>query len=218
MTYLLLIPALVIITCWLRFLKAKEADLESDKFMASVLGADNSRVSLNTVAPDNDQKGSGVSAEGQYSSLQVMENALTEMGCQPSQSNDGTLFVSYQGENFHMEFGGPYVRIWDPFWAQVKADDPDWPNIRDAINSANFNFGPTVVYTKPNDEGIIGLHCRRDIMLHPSIPDTAGYVRATLDSFFQTKDNVKADFQRLMAAQQEQSAHRRPVGFTSAEE
>lgn len=40
---------------------------------------------------------------------ELMMNALREIGCQPQLSSDGTLAVQYQGENFHMEFGGYYV-------------------------------------------------------------------------------------------------------------
>lgn len=101
--------------------------------------------------------------------LGLMFKTLSEIGCQPSANDDGTLSVQYQGENFHMEFGGMYARVWDPMWAGVKADDPDMPKIREAVNAANFNFGPTVVLTAPNEEGIIGFHSRRDIMLHPAV-------------------------------------------------
>lgn len=66
----------------------------------------------------------------------------------------------------------------DPMWAGVKADDPDMPKIREAVNAANFNFGPTVVLTAPNDEGVIGFHSRRDIMLHPACPDNVPFVKA----------------------------------------
>lgn len=57
----------------------------------------------------------------------LMFNTLSALGCQLTKNDDGTLSVSYQGENFHMEFGTRYARIWDPMWAGIKADDPDMP-------------------------------------------------------------------------------------------
>lgn len=110
----------------------------------------------------------------------LMFKTLVNIGCQPTANEDGTLSVQYQGENFHMEFGGMYARVWDPMWAGVKADDPDMPKIREAVNAANFNFGPTVVLTTPNEEGVIGFHIRRDIMLHPACPDNVPFVKAVL--------------------------------------
>lgn len=144
----------------------------------------------------------------------LMFNTLRQLGCQPTANRDGTLFVRYQGENFHMEFGGMYVRVWDPMWADVKADDPDMPKIREAVNAANFNFGPTVVLTAPNDEGVIGFHSRRDIMLHPACPDNESFVKAVLDSFFDAKEHVRSNFQQINAKQMEEKKSRRPVGFT----
>lgn len=148
--------------------------------------------------------------------LGLMFKTLSEIGCQPCANDDGTLSVQYQGENFHMEFGGMYARVWDPMWAGVKADDPDMPKIREAVNAANFNFGPTVVLTAPNEEGIIGFHSRRDIMLHPACPDNVSFVKAVLDSFFDAKEQVRNNFQQINAKQMETQKNRRPVGFTTS--
>ncbi len=145
----------------------------------------------------------------------LMFNTLNALGCQPTKNGDGTLSVSYQGENFHMEFGGMYARVWDPMWSGIKADDPELPEVREAVNAANFNFGPTVVMTAPDDEGVIGFHSRRDIMLHPACPDNVPFVKAVLDSFFDAKENVRTKFQQLKSQQMEVRKNRRPVGFTT---
>ena len=147
--------------------------------------------------------------------LGLMFKTLSNLGCQPKKNDDGTLSVSYQGENFHMEFGGMYARVWDPMWAGVKADDPDMPKIREAVNAVNFNFGPTVVMTAPNDDGIIGFHSRRDIMLHPACPDNVPFVKAVLDSFFDAKEQVRNNYQKINACQMEEQKNRRPVGFAT---
>ena len=141
-------------------------------------------------------------------------NTLSQLGCQPTANDDGTISVQYQGENFHMEFGGMYTRVWDPMWAGIKADDSDLPNIREAVNATNFNFGPTVVMTKPDEEGVIGFHSRRDIMLHPACPDNVPFVKAVLDSFFDAKEQVRSNFQQINAQQMEMQRNRCPVGFT----
>lgn len=153
--------------------------------------------------------------QNQPDTLGLMFRTLSNLGCQPTKNEDGTLSVSYQGENFHMEFGGMYARVWDPMWAGIKADDPDMPKIREAVNAANFNFGPTVVLTAPNDEGIIGFHSRRDIMLHPACPDNEPFVKAVLDSFFDAKEQVRSNFQQINVKQMEAQKTRRPVGFTT---
>ena len=145
----------------------------------------------------------------------LMFKTLRNLGCQPTKNEDGSISVQYQGENFHMEFGGMYARVWDPMWAGIKADDPELPKVREAVNAANFNFGPTVVLTAPNDEGVIGFHSRRDIMLHPACPDNVPFVKAVLDSFFDAKEQVRQNYQQLNVKQMEAQKKRRPIGFTT---
>ena len=157
---------------------------------------------------------SGDSSE-QPDTARLMFNVLSEIGCQPEKDNDGSINVQYQGETFHMDFGGMYARVWDPMWAGIKANDPDLPQIREAVNAANFNFGPTIVLSSPDEDGIIGFHTRRDIMLHPSCPDNAQYVKAVLDSFFEAKEQVKGNFQEIKASQDKIIKKRRPIGFNT---
>lgn len=92
--------------------------------------------------------------------------------------------------NSYMEFGTRYARIWDPMWAGIQVDDSDMSKIREAVNAANYNFGPTVVLTTPDEDGVIGFHSRRDVMLHPLCPDNVPFVKAVLDSFFDAKEAV----------------------------
>ena len=151
----------------------------------------------------------------QPDTARLMFNALSEIGCQPEKDNDGSINVQYQGETFHMDFGGMYARVWDPMWAEIKANDPDLSQIREAVNAANFNFGPTIVLTSPDENGIIGFYTRRDIMLHPLCPDNAPYVKAVLDSFFEAKEQIKGNFQEIKASQDKIIKKRRPIGFNT---
>ena len=153
--------------------------------------------------------------QNQPDTLGLMFRTLSNFGCQPTKNEDGTLSVSYQGENFHMEFGGRYVKIWDPMWAGIKVDDPNMSKIRDAVNAANFNFGPTVVMSALEDDDIIGFHSHRDIMLHPACPDNEPFVKAVLDSFFKAKELVRSNFQKINTQQMEGRRNRCPIGFTT---
>lgn len=159
--------------------------------------------------------GQRVTSKNEKEAKDIAISCLTELGCQPEIYKDGSVGVSYQGENFHLEFGGRYVRIWDPMWAGIKGADPDMPKIKEAVNATNFNFGPTVVMTAPDEDGDIGLHSRRDIMLHPACPDNVIFLKAVLDSFFDTKEHVRRHYQQINSQQQQEKKSRRPVGFTT---
>ena len=153
--------------------------------------------------------------EEKPNTLELMFNSLRNIGCQPTKDENDVLSVQYQGENFFIRFGGRFACVWDPQWAAVKADDPDLPAIREAINAANFNFGPTVVFSSPNEEGLINIHSRRDIMLHPACPENDIYVKSVLDSFFEKKNDVRGYIHQLNSVQPETQKKRRPVGFAT---
>lgn len=146
----------------------------------------------------------------------LMTRILKNIGCQPTDEED-RLCVKYQGENFVMDFGGMYARIWDPGWSGIKTDDPELPMIQKAVNKANYSFGPTVVLTDPSDDNLIYLHSRRDIMLHPAVPEEElnMFVTSVLDSFFEIKQRVSQQFKQLNTEQAEIHKSRRPVGFAA---
>ena len=123
-------------------------------------------------------------------SLRLMFEIFCHLGCFPTVNDDDSISVQYQGENFHMEFKGSYVRIWDMSWININIDDPDLPKIQKAVNIANFKFGPIAIMTNPDDEGIIGLHIRWDLRLHSAYPDNVQIVRDTLNYFFETQKNL----------------------------
>ena len=153
-----------------------------------------------------------------FNTQQLMVSTLTQIGCQPSVNEDGTVAVTYQGEHFHIDFGGLYAQIWDLGWAGVNVNDPELPRIKEAVNLTNFNFGPTVVTTNPDDKGTIYFHSRLGILLHPDIPEIDNYLRSSLDAFFRTKEMVRQYFLQITDEQQKARENRRPVGFTSEPE
>ena len=51
--------------------------------------------------------------------------------------------------------------------------------------------------SEADNDSVINIHSRIDIMLHPSCPDNCAYLKATLDSFFVTKESVRKSFHQL---------------------
>ena len=153
--------------------------------------------------------------------LCIVCNSLKKMGCQSEMNGENSLSVSYQGETFQFDFGespSRYTRIWDPWWAQIKNDDPQLELIKEAINAANYNFGPTILMTDADENNVISLHSKYDIMVHPACEDNDQYIKSVLNSFFPLKDAVRSNFQHLSNQRIEQFKNRRTVGFKSTTE
>lgn len=147
--------------------------------------------------------------------LKVMKEAFKNMGCQPDINEDNSISVVYQGENFIIESQGYNVRVWDLSWYSINANSPDLKNIKEAINEANYSFGPTIVLSKPDCEGNIFFHSRRDIIVHPSLPEPAMYMRSVFDTFFMIKDALKEEYSKIDTEQKQHVKDRRPIGFNT---
>lgn len=147
--------------------------------------------------------------------LSLMFDTLKTIGCQPVKADDGSIVVCYQGEYFKIEVKGLCCRIWDPNWNGIKADDPELPKVREAVNDTNFGYGPTVVLSEPDENNVMRFHSRYDIVLNPDSLYHHLFVKWVLDSFFYTKDNYRKCIQQLTGRQEETSSKRRPVGFAT---
>lgn len=142
----------------------------------------------------------------------VLKSSLENLGCQLQPQEDGTFNVDYQGEHFTLEIGGPYARVWDLNWAGINVADPNFGKLREAVNATNYNWGPTVLLTQPDNAGTVCLHSKHEVLLSPQMSDTNGYVASILNSFFQKKEEVRSEFHDLL---QKTETVRRPVGFNT---
>lgn len=165
------------------------------------------------VKPKAEAPGENGEAEEPLDTMSLTLKTLCDIGCQPKVLENGSLEVMYQGEAFIIECGGPYARIWDPDWLHIKEDDPKLPLLREAINAANFKFGPTVVMTRPNDEGYHIVHSRFDIVMHPALPAIDAYLRSILNFFFETKEEIRKRYVEFIDEQNDQPERRDPTGF-----
>lgn len=147
--------------------------------------------------------------------LNLMFDTLKILGCQPVKTDEGSITVGYQGEYFHIEVNGTSCRVWDPNWNSITVDDPELPKVREAVNAANFGFGPTVVLSAPNENNVMQFLSRYDIILNAECRDNHLFVKCVLDSFFYTKNNYRNYLQQFTGRQEDTSNKRRPVGFAT---
>lgn len=133
----------------------------------------------------------------------IMKKALVDIGCQPTLNDDNSIIVAYQGENFYIGCIGLYATIWDPSWSYIEANDPDLPIIREAVNTTNADYGHTVIWRDPDEDGDINLYTKKNIMLHPALPDVSEYIKAELDSFFQIREGLKEIYRQIDLKQKE---------------
>lgn len=136
--------------------------------------------------------------EDRYDAKSIMFETLQKIGCQPVYDENDNILVAFQGENFLINCAPIRVTIWDLGWAAYPVDHPNFPLLLEAINSTNFEFGPTVVYSQPDEENKVWLHSRMPIVLLPDMPEKEDFIRSTLENFFFTKEKFRENLINLL--------------------
>ena len=148
--------------------------------------------------------------------LKWIQDCMVTLGCQPELGNSKDIIVTFQGETFIMQPNRIFLRIVDPAWFSMNNTDPLFELLKQAVNTVNWFFGPTVILTNPDENGNVGVHSRMDILLPSTmpIPERHQYIRVILDLFFEVKQNLKKELHNLVEfKQKEMKENKRPIGF-----
>lgn len=142
--------------------------------------------------------------------------SLRNIGCNPRENEDENISVAYQGENFLFQLNGAFIRIWDLSWFATKITDDNYTLLKDAVNYANFSFGPTILMHSPDEDGKIILSSRLDVLYSPFEYDNDGYIAAILDTFFQIKTTLRNEVARLKNDPSDRTLMDNYIGFDTA--
>lgn len=147
----------------------------------------------------------------------LMFETLKEMGCQPVMDENEDIIAAYQGEKFQIQMKAMFFNIWDLAWAQINVNDPTLPRVKEAINLTNFEFGPSVVLSQPNSEGIMYFHSRYGAVFHPNLPALNDYMAYVFNLFFSAKEAVQRNYQRLIAEEASKGLLKNPYDSAPCE-
>lgn len=218
--FLLIILLLFIIILFNRLNKMREGMKELTNYLGQLIDRDlspDSYITEDSESNHNDKEDPQKRRDQREdTNRDVLINTLRHMNCQPEMNTDQNIEVAYQGENFLIQFNGAFIRIWDLSWFSTKSTDDNFTLLKDAVNYANFSFGPTIIMHSPDENGHILLSSRMDVLFVPEQNDNEGYVSALLDSFFGLKQNLQREVARLKDNPQDRTVIDNPIGFDTA--
>lgn len=152
-------------------------------------------------------------------SLDLLEEALTALGCQPTtHRSDGKIIVVYQGENLIFDVRGDNVRIVDYVWRQVDKNDPDATSKLMAVNYANVSFLSKFLFEQL-DNGNIGISTYMEFILHSGIKRLDLFLNMLLQNLLRSHRNLDETYLAMISSNDRTSNDtRRPVGFATGDE
>ena len=126
----------------------------------------------------------------------LVMRTLRAIGCEPSvnEEDESRIDFQYQGGNFFMLTADRHLftYLYFVWWYDAPLDNIDALSaIQKAVNNANCrNIGCNVMYTINQEENIIGVHSRSQMLFSPEISTLNEYLRSKLQELFEVRNNV----------------------------
>lgn len=145
---------------------------------------------------------------------QIMQG-LTDLGYQPGIDGDNIL-VKYQGQSFIFRNNAPFTVLWYLNWAACRPGDPAWPDIIEAINNANGNFPPTVIWNTDPETSDYVVSTNMPLLLLKNMEGVSYYLQYVLDACIDQRNYVDNLVRKSLG---ETKPKKKPtVGFTFNDE
>ncbi|WP_300796529.1 hypothetical protein [uncultured Bacteroides sp.] len=137
------------------------------------------------------------------STEELVISTLKKMGCNPEKNEDGNIGFMYQGDDFYLSLQEdvPFVMIWYPWWGTINTDNPVLPYLKEIINAINISSFITTVFMAENEgDKEIGIHSHCHTFFTESALEPEEHLKLILDSFFDTRNAIKENIDKLGSA------------------
>lgn len=150
---------------------------------------------------------------------ELVIKTLNKLECIYCIEDDKSIVLRYNSELYHILPNAWFLRIWDPRWLWVNADDPNLPALTKAMNNANYSYGPTIVTYADEKERIVTFHSRTDVLFTEDIRSIDCYLVNILDSFCRIQNVMRDRFKEIKPElEKEQKNRSHKVGFAAYKE
>lgn len=131
----------------------------------------------------------------------LWQRVLSELNVEarPDEEHPGRYLFDYQGGHFYVDIDkSAFAEVYYAFIEELDLSDIDEVSlIRRAINEANFNACPTLVYSTNEEEDKMYVHMLQSVLLLPQIPQLKDYLQSRLTVFFQMQRHFVNILDRL---------------------
>lgn len=132
---------------------------------------------------------------------ELIMRTLRAIGCNPSVNDEDKdqIEFEYQGGSFSIIAfdSNVFAYLFFVWWYDAPLDNIDaLAAIQKAVNKANCRYiGCSVMYTIKQDENLVGVHSRSQLLFAPEVPDLGDYLVSKLQEMFRVRHDVVHDIQ-----------------------
>lgn len=139
---------------------------------------------------------------------ELLMHTLRRIGCEPLvEGDEGAICFDYQGERFLVESSNEclFINLYDTWWYRISmdADIEEFANMQKAVNLINGWASCTALYTINQEERIIGLHLKKNMLFVSQIPELEQYLKSTFEDFFKTQRALITEMEKNKVRQKQ---------------
>ncbi len=136
---------------------------------------------------------------------ELVMRTLRAIGCDPSvnEVDENRIDFVYQGGSFFMiaSDSSMFAYLFFVWWYDSPLDNIDALSaIQKAVNNANCsNISCNVMYTIDQENNLVGVHSRSQLLFSPDIRDLENYLVAKLQEMFSVRHDAVHDIQNAQS-------------------
>lgn len=125
-----------------------------------------------------------------YKTMCLVFDMLKQKGFRPTNEGDDIIRFNIYDDQFEAQFNGLTVTFWDVSWAWINQNSPNYDEFTKAVNFSNLGSPATLIYTEPNDEGIVRVHTKHTVIFEPKWEGNEDILDYVFESFNRSREEM----------------------------
>ncbi|MCR5679606.1 MAG: hypothetical protein K6G08_05285 [Prevotella sp.] len=165
---------------------------------------DNDYSTVTPISTDNNKEEiAETHMEEKVATRQLVLETIESIGSEPGFTEDGRIRFDYQGTAFLMEASDGCLGvnlIWPWCYRCSKFDIDEFARVRQVVNEINL-WGTVTVCYGITDSDDVAVHIKKHFLFLKEIPHLDYYLKAVIDSFFQTARELDVEIEKCRLAE-----------------
>ena len=137
----------------------------------------------------------------EFATRDLVLETLDKMRCEHVEEDDIRISFTYQGENFVIDSvnDSMFINVYDPWWFELPMDGDieEFSRMQKAVNLANCEGNCAIIYTYNREEGLVGVHSKKNIIFIKEIEELDKYLIGVLNNFFRMQRFIISEMDKL---------------------
>lgn len=122
--------------------------------------------------------------------MKLVNDLLAQMEIIPRNDYKNILHFNLGKDKFEIQFNCMSATFWDVAWGWIDTNQRESESLKTAVNFSNLKSSATVIYTEPDENGIVFIHTKRTVVFVPNWEGNANLLNDVFESFNKSREEM----------------------------